>query len=191
MKKKILLLFVCMSFVVLCSEELKTISLKINEATELNGRLKKKEYKLEIEFPDKLIKTVYAPSVNKGEIYKYNGKKKEIYYPMFEEYILKDIDEDENYIMGFFKDLEFYNRKKTSIKTSNKEVLYDELDRVKEIKYSAGTKVLFLNYFEIDSSFIPGNIEVYEKDSLISKLDLSDVEVNPNFSIEKFMIKSK
>ena len=60
-------------------KKINTFKAVIIENTRLNKRTKTKEYQVLANLPDKLIKKMISPSINKGEIYLYNGVDKTIY----------------------------------------------------------------------------------------------------------------
>ena len=80
MKKVILLIFI-MSISLFGKEsnefkKIDTFKAIITETSNLNNKKIIKEYEVLALLPDQLMKKIISPSINKGEIYLYNGENK-------------------------------------------------------------------------------------------------------------------
>jgi len=184
--KKIILFYLILTFSIFAKgnndfSKIKTFSATIIESSTLNNQKKTKKYKVLADLPDKLIKTMISPKINKGETYLYDKNKKTIYFPLLEQTISQDINEEENYTLKFIKDLGGYNSTSTfRIVQSNGEI--------KEIIYNDGIYIKLSNYSKINNINFPQNIKIFDKDIEISQLVLSNIKINIPVNDKDFLI---
>ena len=143
----------------------------ITETSHLNNRIKVKEYEVLADLPDKLIKKMISPSINKGEVYLYNGSDKTIYYPLLEQTINQQINEDENYTLKFIRDLKSYDKNKDFqiVKFNNK---------IQKIVYNDGITIKFEAFSKINEINFPTHVRILDGNTEISELIIKDIEIN-------------
>lgn len=160
-------------------ESVEKFSAEVSEETFYNKEKKLKKYKLKIEFPDKVYKEMLFPELNAGEKYLYNGNVKLTYYPILEETIEEEIDDDENAILRTLKD----------IKNDNEEIVKVEQNgKLEKMIYNDGYEVQFSKYKNINDLEFPQLIEIYENGYLVSRLSLSNLSINSKFLFEELSV---
>ncbi|MCK5780475.1 MAG: hypothetical protein KAH04_05610 [Psychrilyobacter sp.] len=184
--KNIFLFFLVLTLTTFSKEEndfskIKTFKATIIESSNINNRKKTKEYKVLADLPNKLIKTMISPEINKGETYLYNENKKTIYFPLLDQTIYQDVNTEENYTLKFIKDLGAYNEK------SDFKVVKLE-GEIKEIIYNDGVHIKLSNYSKVNGINFPKYITIFDKEIEISKLVLSNIEINLSVTDEDFLI---
>lgn len=164
---------------------LKTLKFDAIEKQNINGREKMLKYNVIIEFPSKIRKEILSPDLNKGEIYIYDGEKKTIYLPIFDEYKEVEIDGEENKIIqtiNKIRDLEVnypdfrkeYNQKKL------KELYIDD----------SKTILVYINeYIEQESYIIPKSIEIKDNNISLGTVFIENIEINPELKKENFNLE--
>lgn len=187
MKKIFILILMMASMLSYASKDLATLNtLKFNtvEKQLINGREKKLEYKIGIDFPDKVKKEMTFPEMNKGEIYIYNSGKKQIYLPIFDEIREMKSDSDENNIiktLNKIRDLSNSSKVKKEYQNKKLKSLYiDDNQRI---------SIVIKEYTEVEGYVLPKIIEVKDGDISLGTISISDIEINPIFSENEFKIK--
>jgi outer membrane lipoprotein-sorting protein len=160
-------------------ENVNEFSAEVKEKSFYNKSKKEKRYLLKIEFPDKVYKEMFFPTLNAGEKYYYNGEKKLTYYPILEEIIEERIDEDENAILKTLRDIKKDNEKIVKIEKNG------ELEK---IIYVDGYEVHFFQYTMIGNLNFPLEIKIYDNGYLITELTLENVKINEEFSFEELKL---
>lgn len=161
--------------------KINTFKAIITENSHLNNRKKTKEYEILADLPDKLIKKMISPSINKGEIYLYNGADKTIYYPLLEQTINQKINEDENYTLKFIRDLQSYDKNADFkvIKSDNK---------IKKIVYNDGITIEFESFSKINEINFPTHVRILDRNIEVSELIIKDIKINIPISKKDFSL---
>lgn len=187
MKKIFTLILMMVSMFSYASKDLATLNtLKFNtvEKQLINGREKRLEYKINIEFPDKVKKEMTFPEMNKGEIYVYNSGKKQIYLPIFDEIREMKSDSDENNIiktLNKIRDLSDSSKIKKEYQNKKLKSLYiDDNQRI---------SIVIKEYIEVEGYVLPKIVEVKDENISLGTISISDIEINPTFSENEFKIK--
>jgi len=185
MKKLILYLFIfSLSLFAEDKNELKkinTFKAIFTENTNLNNRKKTKEYEVLASLPDKLIKKMISPSINKGEIYLYNGTHKTIYYPLLEQTIDQKIDEDENYTLKFIRDL------KSNDDNVDFKVVKSH-NQIQKIIYNDGITIKFESFSKINGINFPTHVRILDENIEISELIIKNIEINISLTEKDFSL---
>lgn len=195
LKKAFLLIFMIFSATSIMAKDFSDIkSFKVNakEKTVVNKRERKKEYTLTVKFPDKVLKEMKSPEVNRGELYSYNGSKKTIYIPLLKQKSEKEIEEDENYIIKIMKEIREVDIEKAKNNQVENENGTYKIDKAKGVITEAlcdESRIVFSNFENINGINFPKKVEVYEKKALVSVVEFSDVKVNENIADSVFQIK--
>ncbi len=184
--KKLMLYFFIFSLSLFAEDKnefkkINTFKAVIIENSRLNNRTKTKEYQVLASLPDKLIKKMISPSINKGEIYLYNGSNKTIYYPLLEQTINQKINEDENYILKFIRDLKSYdgNVDFRVVKSNN---------QIQEIIYNDGIMIKFESFSKINGINFPTHVRILDGNIEVSELIIKDIEINIPVSKKDFSL---
>lgn len=174
-----IIIMLIMSFAVFSNgfEKINTFGSRVEEETLVNGQWRRKVYNLKITYPDKVIKEILEPELNKGEKILYLNEKKSIYYPIFDEVFEEELDGEENYILSALKSI-----KNNEGKTVEKE------GQITELLLTEDNLLKFYDYVSIDGVEFPEYIEVYDKDTLFSKIKFVDIEINKEYSMEDYKI---
>lgn len=187
MKKIFTLILMMVSMFSYASKDLATLNtLKFNtvEKQLINGREKKLEYKINIEFPDKVKKEMTFPEMNKGEMYVYNSGKKQIYLPIFDEIREMKSDSDENNIiktLNKIRDLSDSSKIKKEYQNKKLKSLYiDDNQRI---------SIAIKEYIEVEGYVLPKIVEVKDGNISLGTISISDIEINPTFSENEFKMK--
>lgn len=187
MKKIFTLILMMVSMFSYASKDLATLNtLKFNtvEKQLINGREKKLEYKINIEFPDKVKKEMTFPEMNKGEMYVYNSGKKQIYLPIFDEIREMKSDSDENNIiktLNKIRDLSDSSKIKKEYQNKKLKSLYiDDNQRI---------SIVIKEYIEVEGYVLPKIVEVKDENISLGTISISDIEINPTFSENEFKMK--
>lgn len=161
--------------------KINTFKAVIVETSHLNNRTKTKEYEILADLPDKLIKKMISPSINKGEIYLYNGSDKTIYYPLLEQTIDQKINEDENYTLKFIRDLKSYEGDVDFkiIKSNN---------QIQKIIYNDGITIEFESFSKINEINFPTHVRILDRNIEISELIIKDIKINIPISKKDFSL---
>ena len=185
MKKMILYLFIfSLSLFAEDKSELKkinTFKAIFTENTNLNNRKKTKQYEVLASLPDKLIKKMISPSINKGEIYLYNGTHKTIYYPLLEQTIDQKIDEDENYTLKFIRDL------KSNDDNVDFKVVKSH-NQIQKIIYNDGITIKLESFSKINGINFPTHVRILDENIEISELIIKDIEINISLTEKDFSL---
>lgn len=184
--KKLILCFFVFSLSLFAEDknnfkQVNTFKAIIIENTHLNKRSKTKKYQVLANLPDKLIKKMISPSINKGEIYLYNGSNKTIYYPLLEQTIDQKINEDENYTLKFIRDLKS-NDENTDFKVIKSD------DQIKKIIYNDGITIKFESFSKINGINFPTHVRILDENIEISELVIKDIEINIPLSKKDFSL---
>lgn len=195
LRKTIFFIMMACFAATVCAKDFSDIkSFKVNakEKTVVNKREKKKEYLLTVKFPDKVLKEMKSPEVNRGELYAYNGNKKTIYIPLLNQKSEKSIDEDENYIIKIMKEIRAVDMGKAKngvVENANGVYKVDMEKGVVTEALCDENRIVFSNFENINGINFPKKVEVYEKKSLVSAVEFSDVKINENIPDTLFQIK--
>ena len=162
-------------------KKINTFKATITEKSHLNNRTKTKQYQVLANLPDKLIKTMISPSINKGEAYLYIGNNKTIYYPLLGQTINQKINEDENYTLKFIRDLQSQgdNIGFKVIKSNN---------QIKQIIYDDGIIINFEAFSKINGINFPIHVKILDGTVEISELLIKDIEINIPISEKDFSL---
>lgn len=184
--KKIIFYFFILSLSLFAEDKnyfkkVNTFKAVIIETNHLNKQTKTKEYNILADLPDKLIKKMISPSINKGEIYLYNGSNKTIYYPLLEQTIDQKINKDENYTLKFIRDLKSNDR--------NLDFKVVEINnQVQKIIYNDGITIKFESFSKINGINFPTHVRILDENIEISELIIKDIEINIPVSKKDFII---
>lgn len=188
MKKFMLIVLMLLSSFVYAAKDLstlKTLKFEAEEKQITNGKEKILRYLVQIEFPDKIRKEIIFPELNKGEIYIYQGNKKLVYLPIFDEHKESEIDRNENRIIQAINKLKDLESNSPSFKKEyhQKKLKSFYIDDDKIV--SAHIK----EYFEEGNYILPRTIEVKEDDINLGTVILKNVESNPRLDEENFKLE--
>lgn len=180
----IILLFITSVFLYAKSNysEIKTLEMIVNEKLYMNKKIKKSEYKIEFLKPNKIRKTIISPQLNKGEIYTYNQGKKKIYLPLFNQEKLENVMEDENEIIKIMDTL------LKNIENDEKFRKDYENKKIKELQFSEGTIIKFNSFIQKLGYILPDKMDIYDKDTKIATITISNYEINKKMNEEDFNI---
>jgi len=161
--------------------KINTFKAIIIENSHLNNRTKTKEYEILAELPDNLIKKMISPSINRGEIYLYNGTDKTIYYPLLEQTIEQTITPDENYTLKFIQDLKSNgeNIDFKVIKSNN---------QIQKIVYNDGITIKFESFSKINEINFPTHVRILDGNIEVSELIIRDIKINVPISKKDFSL---
>lgn len=168
---------------------LKTLKFDVKETqfSHNTARIQQKliEYSINLEFPDKIRKEISYPNINKGELYIYNGIKKTIYLPIFEEYKYSEVDVDENEIIRILNSLK--NIEKDKVKRKK------YLDKTLEGLFfkDSNINIKFSKYIEVDDYILPSEIEIFHDNTKLAKIEIYNIITNPTLKREMFEIKKE
>lgn len=178
--KKILMAFLVITSFIYCNSlsKINSIQAKVTEQTFINKNNKEKVYTFQMKYPDKVYKEMLAPKINIGEKYIYNGKKKQVFYPLLGDSFIEEIDEDENYILQAIK----------AIKDGRKTFTLEN-NEIKTLDMGDGITITFSTYKTFDNLNFPSKVEVFDGKRLMSKLVFSEVKINKVIDDKIFNIK--
>lgn len=178
--KKIFILLMLLSFSLYPNSlsKVNTLQAKVSEKTFINKNTKEKTYNFQLKYPDKAYKEILSPKINTGEKYIYNGKKKQVFYPLLGDTFVDDIDSDENYILQSIK----------LIKDGRKNYT-EENGEIKTLDMGDGINLVFSNYKEVDNLNFPYKVEIFQGNRLVSQIEFSDVKLNKSLDDKQFIIK--
>jgi len=185
MKKVILLIFI-MSISLFGKEsnefkKIDTFKAVITETSNLNNKKRIKEYEVLALLPDQLMKKMISPSINKGEIYLYNGEDKTIYYPILDQKITQKVDKDENYTLKFIRDL------KSQTNDGDYKIIKSN-NQIKEIIYNDGVTIKFESFSQIKDINFPSHVKIFDGKIEVSDLVIKNIEINTPISKKDFSI---
>ncbi len=162
---------------------LASLKFNVNEQSRVNNKDVSTEYVLSLELPKILKKEVLSPKEKKGEIYIYENGMKTIFLPFFNQVIKEKSDENEMKILNFINQIVELDKKDKNFK----EKYY--LKEYREFQISNSWKIVIKEFQTVKSYLIPKILEVYSGTTHVSTLNLSNVEVNPSFKKEDFILK--
>jgi len=178
--KKILLSFLLITSFIYCNSlsKISSIQAKVSEQTFINKNSKEKIYTFQMKYPDKVYKEILAPKLNIGEKYIYNGKKKQVFYPLLGDSFIEEINDDENYILQAIK----------AIKDGRKTFTLEN-NEIKELNMGDGITIVFSAYKTYDTLSFPNKVEIFEGKRLVSQLLFSEIKINKVIDDKIFNIK--
>ena len=188
MKKFVAMILIMLSSFVYAAKDLstlKTLRFEAEEKQMINGKEKILKYLVTIEFPNKIRKEIIYPDLNKGEIYVYEGSKKLVYLPIFDEYRETEIDGDENRIIQTINKLRALEISSVNLKNDYHEKKLKEF----YIDESETIIVFIKEYLEKDGYILPKNIEVREKNINLGTVSIKNVDVNSKIAAEEFKLE--
>ena len=162
---------------------LTSLRFNVDEKSRINNKDISTSYVLSLELPKILKKEVLSPKEKKGEIYIYENGMKTIFLPFFNQVIKEKSDENEMKILNFINQIVELDKKDKSFK----EKYYLKEYRVFEISNS--WTIMIKEFHTVNNYLIPQILEVYSGKTHVSTLKLSNVEVNPSFKKEDFILK--
>lgn len=188
MKKIVAILLILLSSFIYAAKDLSTLRTLKFEAEEkqlTNGKEKILKYLVQIEFPDRIRKEIIFPDLNKGELYIYQGNKKLVYLPIFDEYKESETDGDENRIIQAINKLRGLETNSPSFKKDyhKKQLKSFYIDENKTIS------VHIKEYLEQESYILPKSIEVKENDINLGTVILKNIEFNPILDEKEFKLE--
>lgn len=137
------------------------------------------KYDLKFVKPNLAKKVVISPELNAGEIYIYNGNKKSVYLPMFEQKNITNISKDENDIVTMINYiLEIENNKKL------KKIYYEK--RLRTIKFKNGTLIELNDFKQIDGYLLPNQFIIYNDNEKVAELDIENYKINTKIRQKEF-----
>jgi len=159
---------------------IKSFKIFIEEKSKINGRTKKKKYNTKAILPNKILKEMTYPSLNKGEKYLYSNGKKKIHIPKLNMTRVEKTTSEENYVLKVINDIKNIpsNKGRYSLLKSGNEI--------KGIKYNDGTTIRFISDKNIGGRKFPNVIHVYQGGSKVSDLRLNSIQINPRISSSEF-----
>lgn len=102
---------------------------------------------------------INSPSVNKGEVYTYNGSIKTIYYPSLKQTVTQDVDKDEANFLNIINKLKNLGGKTTTTVGSDKFIFEDsKLVSIQTKEYTAN----FSGYKESGDNQYPTSVKILE-----------------------------
>lgn len=176
--KRLLLLFIVIINYSFAFENIQSLEAIVKEKTSINGEKKEKLYSLKIEMPDKVLKEMILPKLNKGEKFLYTGEKKTVFYPLLEQIIEEEITDDENYILKAIKKIK---EGKNNIKNSS--------GLVSSVKLDEQLTVKFYKYIENDGVNFPKIVKVFDGENLVSEIYFEKYIINKKFDKKEFSIE--
>ncbi len=187
--KKIIFLFLMFGLSLFAKEvnrfaTIDTFKANITETTNLNNKMRVTKYQITAKLPDELKKTMIFPDINKGEIYLYKGASKVIYYPVLEQIIESTVDENENYILKFIRDLKYYDENNLN----NEFQLISINGYIEKINYNDGITIIFEKFLKINGINFPSYVKILDGKNIISTLVLEDIHINPSILEEELSI---
>lgn len=193
-KNNNLLLQICvMLLLVLFSKNLLATNKKVSTLTSLKFNVEEKsrvdnkevvtDYVLSIELPKILKKEMLAPKDKKGEIYIYEDGFKTIFLPFFNQTIREKSDENEMKILNFINKIVELDKNDKNFKRKY------YLKEYREFEISNSWKIVIKDFQIVENYLIPEVLVVYSGTTYVSTLKLSNVEVNPSFKKEDFILK--
>ncbi|MGL5964016.1 MAG: LolA family protein [Fusobacteriaceae bacterium] len=189
MKKIILMIFLMLQFLTYAKNEylhtLKNLSFQVKEETTLDGAKKELIYKVILEFPDKMKKTMISPEINKGEIYLYDKDEKIVYLPFFNQIEKSKISPEENRVLEFIKTL--IDMEKNNMEFREK--YYN--GKGQKIKIASGEMVEIKSGERLNGYFFPKEIDIFSDNIKISNLVLSNFKNNIRIREDEFKIKNE
>lgn len=162
--------------------EIKTLELVVNEETFINTKSEKKLYTLKYVVPNFLKKEMIEPKSHKGEIFVYNNGIKETYLPIFDEVIRDEKAPEENFVIDTISLLQNKDKNDKSFRK-----LYNSGKNI-QIR---NNKILIKleNMVLVKNCYMPSQIRIFEGDSLIGKLMISDIKINEKIDEKEFITK--
>lgn len=178
--KKVLIVFLMITSFIFSNSlsKINSIQAKVNEKTFVNKNTKEKIYTFQMKYPDKVYKEIISPKLNLGEKYIYNGKKKQVFYPLLGDSFIEDIDEDENYILQAIK----------AIKDGRKTFTLEN-NEIKNLDMGDGINITFSGYKNFDGINFPSQVEIFDGKRLVSQLFFSEIKINKTIDDKIFIIK--
>ena len=162
---------------------LTSLRFNVNDKSRVNNKDVSTEYVLSLELPKILKKEVLSPEEKKGEIYIYENGMKTIFLPFFNQVIKEKSDENEMKILNFINQIVELDKKDKNFK----EKYY--LKEYREFQISNSWKIVIKEFQSVSNYLIPQILEVYSGTTHVSTLKFSNVEVNPSFKKEDFILK--
>jgi len=165
------LIMVCISTLLLAANLQLTAT--VLDTTYLNNQTKILGYNLTANLPNQIIESVTSPNLNKGEVYTYDFKKmkKTTYYPMLDQSVVSNIDAP--YIKNVF-DAILLGKVSSSIQL----VRGSDSNISKIVIPEQNAFILLSGYSKIGSYAVPNSIVIYQENSVIEKIDLSNIKIN-------------
>ena len=185
-KMKVILLFL-LSFVFAYAssnnfENIKNLVANIDETTYIN-ETKNSNYILTFKRPNQVKKEIESPELNKGEIYIYDGNKKIVYLPFFDQVTEEEINSDENEIIDAINYI-------LNLEKENKQLAKEyKAKKLKDIILKNGTKIGIDNLKEVDGYLMPFKFIIYDNDTKIATLLVKKYSINVSLSDEEFKLK--
>lgn len=172
-RTRILFLFLIISILCFANNNIKDIqdiTFLVTENLTTNAKKKKSEYILRYIKPNFIRKDVLEPELNKGEIYIYDGNKKTVYLPLFEQMTYENLESKERDIL---ESIDYILKKREleqgKVQLNNGVIL--ELKQIEKISYY----------------FLPKEIVIYDKDIEVAKLEIKDYKINSNLKKEELL----
>lgn len=188
MKKFMTALFILLSSFIFAARDLstlKTLKFEAEEKQLTNGKEKILKYSVKIKFPDKIRKEIIFPDLNKGEVYVYQGNKKIVYLPIFDEYKESQTDGDENRIIQAINKL-------IDLETNSQSFKKDYHQKRLKSFFIDDNETILVNikeYLEQEDYILPKSIDVKENDLNLGTVILKNVEFNSDFDEEEFKLE--
>lgn len=176
MKKLLITMIICsVGLLGNVFENIDTFTSNVKEETLINGQWREKVYSINIEYPNKVIKEVLEPELNKGEKVLYIDEKKWIYYPLFEEAFEEELDGEENYLLKTMKNIREGVGERVEVE-----------GKIKTLKLDENITLTFKNYEKIGEEEFPLEIEVKDNGILISLIKFDKVSINHSINEKVF-----
>lgn len=181
MKKLIIILLISFSFLTYSKElnEIKNLEIYVKESILLNNGKKDSEYKLSYISPNFIRKDIFKPDLNKGEIYIYNGDKKIVYLPLFDQTTEEKLEKNENEILETINFILIKEKEDEEFKKS----YYSK--KIKEIGLNDGTRISIDKLKNIDGYLLPTVFTIYDGDIVIARLQVEKYKINLNVTVEE------
>lgn len=153
--------------------EINSVAMRVEETLKINGEKKVSEYTLRYIKPDFIRKDILSPELNKGEVYIYDGDKKIVYLPLFQQKSEESINPEENSVLEtinyILSDRENF-QKGERINLDGNTTL-----EVKKIKNYSGYS-------------LPELCIIYDNNSEIGRLEIKKYEINPKLTKEELQL---
>ncbi len=176
MKRVLIGMFICtLGLFANVFEKINTFTSNVEEKTLINGEWREKKYLINIEYPDKVMKEVLEPELNKGEKILYNGNKKWMYYPLFGEAFEEELDGEENYLLKTMKNIREGVGERVEIS-----------GKIESLKLDENITLSFKSYEKIGDEYFPLEIHVKDNKILISVIKFNKVRINESIAEKVF-----
>lgn len=155
-------------------EEIKNVIMRVEETLNVNGQKKISNYTLKYIKPDFIRKDILSPELNKGEVYIYDGDKKIVYLPLFQQKSEERVAPEENTILESIE-LILSDRK-------------EEFKKGEKIVLDKNTELQLVKLKKYDGYTLPEICIIYDGNSEIGRLKIENYKINPDITKEELQL---